>query len=887
MTDAPAKPPAPAPAPAPDPARSLQELRPLHVALLQQWAELDEAEQLRRGEAFRQAAAAAGRWIKNLEERDSVQGLIDYWTATMANLPAFEVYPKLVTVAAFDERTVKSIRKPSPFVGLNPFHLADRNRFHGRVSACETVLAAVRAHGLVVVAGPSGLGKSSLAQAGAAARLDEEPLWSALPAVSPGRYPVSSLLRAMQPAHAEAGWIEENRLLLVSDPGHLRALAEQKLEPDVGAVLVIDRAEELFTYDVASPDLLLTAAALGALAAAPARHRVILTIREEYFEQLAALLKTAKLELPEAAIVQPPPATAEEMKEAIVKPAEAVGLTFEPALVDALVADLAGQADALPLLEFTLTRLRDDAEIDRIGLADYLALGKADLTIQDAGERALAALEPGAREAARVAFLELVTIGRYPSRRRLRRDELRRAVAKNDVDGSDLNAALAGFSGVGLLRRLPGEDAGDDRFEIAHESVVRNWPRLLVWLQDRRRGDETRERLMIALERWRAAGRPGNQLLSGNALREAADYLGTSAALDEYVIAGRKRRRRRLTIAGIVLLLVLAWSVLWAVRTLDAEHTASRAATIAEIAADRTRALNARASARSRAIVDIAIGRDFQRRAMMADQVLMALVTKSTIPENAVPRPFLDRMHEPVGPLPGGRLGFDPNFLVETGGRNLAVPLPRLASADIETLVYPNVTVFYDHTRQVPLLVMSNYDRTAKPMPPFPGIGVFPDGRVRGAQIGARFSPAPDKGLVPVISFQEAAWMTGDSSSNASFMHYAPLTVLQPWDFYQGPWLGIETELLSIIDADRITYLTGPIVTAGDRQFGGILMPRSYFKIAIYRDSVTGRRMIEGRMIGIDARRDGTSAKTSLARIVELVRRGGIDLGPLNLVPSE
>jgi hypothetical protein len=854
MTDAPAQP----PAPAPEPARSLQDLRPLHVALLQQWADLDEAEQLRRGEAFRQAAAAAGRWIKNFEERDSVQGLIDYWTATMANLPAFEVYPKMVTVAAFDERTVKGIRKPSPFVGLNPFRLADRNRFHGRDSACEAVLAAVRAHGLVIVVGPSGLGKSSLAQAGAAARLDEEPPWSALPPVSPGRYPVSSLLRAMQPLHAEPGWVEEQRVLLVSDPGHLRALAERKLEPDVGAVLVIDRAEELFTYDVASPDLLLTAAALAALAAEPARHRVILTIREEYFEQLTAILKAAKLALPEAAIVRPPPATADEMKQAIVGPAATVGLAFEPALVEAIVADLADQPDALPLLEFTLTRLRDEAEIDRIGLADYQALGKANLSIQAAAERALESLDPNAREAARVAFLELVTISRFPSRRRLRRDELRRAVAKNDVDGSDLNAALGAFAKAGLLHRIAGEDAGDDRFEIAHEAVVRNWPRLLVWLQDRRRGDETRERLMIGLERWRAGGRRGNQLLSGHALREAADYLGTSAALDEYVIASRKRRRSRLTVV-VVLLALIAGGVIWS----DWER---RDAEEGQLDAERDASL----------IRNYAVSRDFRHRAMMADEVLMSLYDKGTIGADAVPASFIRRMAVTPTPIPNAGIGFDPNFL---GQGDLAVALPRLPSPDIRVLNYPHVTVLYDTRRHVPLLIASNLDRAGKPVDPFDGIGTFPDRRLpAGAQIGARISPAPDKGLVPLISVDEAAWSHGNTPADTGFLHYAPLAVLQPWDFYLGDWLAVEAQLLGI-NADRITYLTGPILRPDDPIVGGIVMPRSYFKIAIYRDPATGQRTVESRMIGVEASDSAGGVETSLARIADLTRESGVDLG--------
>jgi hypothetical protein len=866
---------------------SLLQLRPLHVALLQEWSKLDDAQKSERGEAFRATATNAGRWIKNLEERDGAQALLDYWTATIGSIPG-QAYPELVALAPFDPATVQTSNQDSPFVGLNPFHIEDKERFHGRDQVRDELLAASDANPLLIVTGPSAIGKSSLVQAGVAGTLKTQERWIVLAPVTPGGDPVSSLLLTVRPDKPPSGWLDEQRAKLESDPDHLRLLAESDLEPDQGALLVIDRAEEMFTFDVGNAEIGIVAAALAAFVAGPrpGRHRAILDIRSDYLEQLTSALKAAKVELPDAAVARPRPPTPEELKEAVVKPAASVGQNIEPAVTDALVADLDGQADALPLLEFTLTKLWEAAETDRVGMAEYQAVGRPSLIVQNVAERVYGELDPAASHTAHLAFLQMIRVSHFVSRRRVRRDDLREALDKTDADVSRLGDVLKAFHKAGLIRRFAGDKVGDDCFEIAHEAVIRNWPRLLIWLQDLRRGDETRERLMAALERWRAGGRRSIQLLNGQGLREAAAYQGTSAAFDEFVAASRKRRRTRATIILTILFIGLVWTGWSIIRTLAAESTALRAADVAEQAADRTRELQTRINARSRAIVDLAIGRDFQRRAMMADQVLMALVNKGTVGESGVPRPFLDRMHALPGAMPGGRLGFDPNFLVEARGQDVVVPLPRSTSPDIEILHYPHVTVFYDHRRRIPLLVMSNYNRTAKPTPPFPGIGVFPDPRVRGAQIQERVSPAPDKGLVPIISFQEAAWTTDEASANSSFLHYAPLTVLLPWGFYQGPWLGVETELLSIVDADRITYLTGPILTPGDLQFGGILMARSYFKIAIYRDPATGSRLIEGRMIGIDPRRDGANAKASLARIIEAVRASGIDLGPLNLTPS-
>ena len=697
------------------------------------------------------------------------------------------------------------------------------------------------------------------------------------------------------PDKAPRGWLDEQRAKLESDPDHLRALAESDIEPDKSALLVIDRAEEMFTFDVGNAEIGIVAAALAAFVAGPqpGRHRVILDIRSDYLEQLIAALKAAKIELPDAAVARPRPPTPEELKEAVVRPALSVGLNIEPAVTGALVADLDGQADALPLLEFTLSKLWEAAETDRVGMAEYQAVGRPSLIVQNVAERVYSELDPAASHTAHLAFLQLIRVSHFVSRRRCRRDDLREALEKTDADTSRLTAVLKAFDKAGLIRRFPGDSAGDDCFEIAHEAVIRNWPRLLIWLQDLRRGDETRERLMAALERWRAGGRRSIHLLNGQGLRDAVPYQGTSAAFDEFVAASRKRRRVRATIALTILFVALIWMVVALLKTLAADHRELEAQKSivtaqgkANLADEQTRRLRQATEARERAIKIVAISRDFQRRSMMADQVLMGLIRKGTISGDAVPRPFVTRMNYTPGTLPAGSPGFDPNFLVTDGDRSLVVPLPRPSSPDIDILQYPHVTVFYDHRRQIPLLAMSNYDRVADSAAPFAGIGVFRDPRYRGAQIEERISPAPDKGLVPLVTFQEAAWSVGDTSGDSSFLHYAPLAVLLPWDFYQGAWLGVESELLRIAGADSITYLTGPILRPDDPVIGGIVMPRAYFKIAIYRDPATGRRRIEARMIGIDARGDGSSADRSLPRIIDLARRGGIDLRPLNLTPS-
>ena len=54
----------------------------------------------------------------------------------------------------------------NPFAGLAPFQEADADRFYGRAREVGAVLARLRSCALVALAGPSGVGKSSLVRAG-------------------------------------------------------------------------------------------------------------------------------------------------------------------------------------------------------------------------------------------------------------------------------------------------------------------------------------------------------------------------------------------------------------------------------------------------------------------------------------------------------------------------------------------------------------------------------------------------------------------------------------------------------------------------------------------------------------------------------------------------
>src|SRR5262249_27494363 len=147
----------------------------------------------------------------------------------------------------------------------------------------------------LLVAGPSGSGKSSLILAGLLPRLKAglvagSERWHYLPIVTPGSDPLAALLQATCPPGLDLSrWISEQRPRLQRFPTYFKELVQSVLravEPTQvlhPAILVIDQFEELFTL---CTDQQVRAefveALLSLLQVAAPQHRIVLTVREDF-----------------------------------------------------------------------------------------------------------------------------------------------------------------------------------------------------------------------------------------------------------------------------------------------------------------------------------------------------------------------------------------------------------------------------------------------------------------------------------------------------------------------------------------------------------------------------------------------------------------------------
>ncbi|HEY5947571.1 MAG TPA: SUMF1/EgtB/PvdO family nonheme iron enzyme [Kofleriaceae bacterium] len=448
-----------------------------------------------------------------------------------------------------------SIPDGNPYRGLAAFDTAHSSLFFGRRSEVRELVDRIKAEAFVIVGGDSGTGKSSLCRAGVLPWLVAHDGWSRVDVV-PGRRPVRSVAAAL------AAWsgIDEATLdgLLRESPEALaRAIRQHIVDADAAGsprrlLLFIDQLEELLT--LADPDeSRIVAAALAALAVRVPSVRVVATGRSDFLSRLAMLPGLGDEMARGLYFLRP--LAGEQIREVIVRPAAAKGVTFESdALVQTLVEQTEHAPGGLPLLQFTLAELWDARDVGArtIRAETLAAIGGVDGSLARHADRLLAGLTAAQRDAARRLLVRLVTA--EGTRARRGEDELLSDGAARTDERAALEVLVRG-------RVVVANDAQQGAYEIAHEALLESWATLQDWLQRGAADHAIRQRVGQAAAVWESMGRPadllwGRRQLAETKTLEREDMPPREAA---FLAAGRNTvRRRRLVAIGAVTAVAIA-----------------------------------------------------------------------------------------------------------------------------------------------------------------------------------------------------------------------------------------------------------------------------------------------------------------------------------------
>jgi WD40 repeat protein len=227
-----------------------------------------------------------------------------------------------------------------------------------------------------------------------------------------------------------------------------------------------------------------------------------------------------------ARTVAVPPLTADEMEQAIRTPAERADVSLDHGVVAEMIADVAHQPGALPLLQYSLTEMFDRREHDHITVADYEAVGRIAGALSSRADRIVDEADGTERRAIRQVLLRLVTLGegREDTRRRVPLRELDRL----GIDQEALTRVLDTFGRHRIMTFDRDPASREPTVEIAHEALLAAWARLRTWIDGAREDLRRERRLADATAAWLAEGRDPSFLMRGARLERTEDWLSTT-----------------------------------------------------------------------------------------------------------------------------------------------------------------------------------------------------------------------------------------------------------------------------------------------------------------------------------------------------------------------
>jgi formylglycine-generating enzyme required for sulfatase activity len=562
---------------------------------------------------------ALDKWVKSDRKFPLIVVLLEGQTAP--GLPFLRQLHWIVTPDPSSEKDIARIfdalsgsgsspgelwRYTSPYRGLEAMEDKDSDYFFGRKSETVEVLSALAGapDRLPILIGNSGVGKSSLAQAGVLASLKRQ-AWpedcqapNAWPAafegsrqwcflsLKPGTDPLKSLIEsfldtwqyaATDPERVtrQHGWVEALRGGNATLPDLIDATERRRKElgqpKPPGFFLYVDQGEELYARAEESQQQRFSE--LLAQALSDPRLHLMMSMRSDFLGHLQAdkpLFKARQQ-------IDVPPLGQEELREIVSRPAQLLSARFESdGLIEIIsrrtAEDSVKDVGALPLLSYTLDDMwasmmqRGDGTL-RLPAPSFELGG----VLVDRANRFLET-HSGAEDALRrVLTLRLATVREdgEPTRRRAARGEF------TDEEWR-LVSELADYPNRLLV--VAATPAGETYAEVTHEAIFRRWSRLREWIATEREFLAWRHGLESARRAWMAAPERSKRdaLLMGLALAQARNWLAKRGAdlpdADRrFIEQSRKTARGRslrtriligalaLPVAAILLLFAVVW----------------------------------------------------------------------------------------------------------------------------------------------------------------------------------------------------------------------------------------------------------------------------------------------------------------------------------------
>ncbi|HEY6072787.1 MAG TPA: helix-turn-helix domain-containing protein, partial [Anaerolineales bacterium] len=415
-----------------------------------------------------------------------------------------------------------------PYKGMNYFDEADADLFVGREALTAKIVnrllllpSSTVEYGsrMLAIIGASGSGKSSLVRAGVipALRWDKASAGWGIYILTPKSNPLASLAASLT---RDSESVSATTVLmddLARDPRSLQIFAASRLQRDNHSrlLLFIDQFEEVFTLCHSEEE---RAAFIGNLLSACSEPNglvdIMLTLRADFYAHCANFPKLREALARNQEYIG---AMSDlELRRAIEEPAQRGRWEFEEGLVDLLLHDVGHEPGALPLLSHALLETWQRRRNRMMTLSGYTSSGGVRGAIAETAESVFAdRLAKPQQIIARRILLRLTELGDETASGDTRR---RAHTAELNAKAEDAETTQAVLNVLADARLIT---TGEDAVEVAHEALIREWPRLRDWLQEDREGLRLHRQLTEAAQEWQSAQRGIDLLYRGSRLTQA------------------------------------------------------------------------------------------------------------------------------------------------------------------------------------------------------------------------------------------------------------------------------------------------------------------------------------------------------------------------------
>jgi energy-coupling factor transporter ATP-binding protein EcfA2 len=397
----------------------------------------------------------------------------------------------------------------NPFPGLRPFHPDEAHLFFGRDGQSEEILKNLSVNKFVAVLGASGSGKSSLIYCGLLPALyggflhNGRSKWRI--AISrPGSNPLANLAASLATAFCDGSGTENieidslinQTVLKRSEEGLTNVIRQYGLASNENVLILVDQFEELFRYQYSGEDADaadITDHFVNLLVNIVKQEELpvylVTTMRSDFigdcspFQEFTRLINDSNYLIPRM--------TRDDFRKAIVGPVAVAGGMISDQLVQLLLNEMGNNPDHLPVLQHALMRTWDywinyaDTNIP-VGIVEYEAIGRLDQALSNHANEAFNELSVDERRTCEIIFKSLTEKG--ADNRGIRRPTSISDLAEiAETTIEEVKRVVEVFREKGRTFLTPSPDIElDDHsmVDISHESLMRVWDKLRIWVDE-------------------------------------------------------------------------------------------------------------------------------------------------------------------------------------------------------------------------------------------------------------------------------------------------------------------------------------------------------------------------------------------------------------------